>query len=323
MSDGVRYPRINLGSKNELAKRISGKNFSYQAALALVNDVLENHNIYWYDSDRSEPEKGKYVRSAVKSPLGKLLKRIDKKILRPHDHLVPNFIFGGLSKRNHVQATQYLLGTQRGRVLVGLDISRFFEQIQWKRVFYFFHKHCGCSVRASRLLADLCCVPLGPKGSQNSDKTLARGFATSSRLAVWCNLTTFQRLEWKVKRRLRGHDPRVTIFVDDLGVTASHVTTEEMEQVSAIAENILANFDHSQKLPINPNKKKNQTFADGAEHLGLRFGRNRVTIGGKTRSKRDKVRAAIRQSSSNQERKRLQKKNRSYYGYQQQLAGEG
>lgn len=321
MSKPVHYPRINLGSKNELAKRIVEKNFPYSAALALINDVTKNFDKYWYDSERSEPEKKKYVRSAVKSPLGDLLKRIDRRILRPYDYLVPNFIFGGLSKRNHIQATQHLLGTQRRRVLVGLDISRFFEQIQWKRVFYLFHKHCHCSVRASKLLADLCCVPIGPKGSKSSERTLARGFATSSRLAVWCNLTTFQRLEWKVKRRLRGHDPRVTIFVDDLGITASRVTTEEMTQVSIVAENLLASFDPNQKLPVHPGKKKNRAFADGAEHLGLRFGRNKVTIGGKTRSKRDRVRAAMRQSNSSLERKKLRIKNRSYYSYQQQLVG--
>lgn len=95
-----RYPKISIGSKNELAKRISGKMFSYNDALGLINDVLANFDRYWYDSADSEPEKEKYVRSAVGSPLNKLLKLIDQKVLAPHDFLIPDFVFGGVSGKN-------------------------------------------------------------------------------------------------------------------------------------------------------------------------------------------------------------------------------
>lgn len=315
-----RYPRINIRSKNELAKHISDKNLSRVSALVLINDVLNNFDRYWYDSKRSQPDKEKFVRSAVGTRLGDLLGRIDKKVLAPHDNLVPDFIFGGLSERSHIQAARSLLGTRRERVLLSLDITHFFEQIREERVFYFFHKKCGCSVTASRLLACLCCVPLGPKGSLSRDKSLARGFATSPRLAVWCNLDTFLRLSWKVKRLLRKHDPKLAVFVDDIGISASRVSPDRMEEVSKIVENILSKFDLNQELPVNLSKKKNRLFTEGVEHLGLRLGRNKLSMGGKTRSRRDKVYGALKQVKSSPERNKLLKQKRAYYRYRQQIS---
>ena len=198
------YPKIGLRSKNEIAKRISSKKLSTNEALILINDVLKNFDSYWYDSKNSKPEEQKFVRSATKSPaLKKLLKLISEKILKPYDVLVPEFMFGGLSGKNNIQATRYLLGEQRDRTLLKLDVKTFFEQVKQERVFYFFYKKCQCTVEASRILASLCCVPRGKKGSGSNEKILARGFATSSRLSMWCNLGTFQHLDWKMKKKLK------------------------------------------------------------------------------------------------------------------------
>lgn len=320
MSEKNRYPRLNIRSKSELAKRISNASLPFPKALVLINDVLENFDRYWHDSKRSEPEKEKYVRSAIGTPLGTLLALIDKKVLAPHDHLVPDFLFGGLSEKNHIQAAQSLLGTRRGRVLVGLDITRFFEQIKEARVFYFFHKKCGCSVEAARLLARLCCVPMGPQGTMGAEKSLARGFATSSRLAVWCNLDTFLRLKWKMRRELKAYDPQVALFVDDIGITASRVSVEKMEEVYEIAEEILRSSDKNQSLPLNNKKKKIQPFVKGAEHLGLKLGRNKLAMGGKSRSRRDKITHALQKATMKNEIKELRKRKKSYGQYQKQIS---
>lgn len=318
-----RYPIIGLHSKNELAKRIAGKGLSRSQALELINDALQNFDRYWYDSDHSEPEKGKFVRSAVGNSLGKLLKLIDTKVLAPYDSMIPDFIFGGLSGKNHIQAAHHLLGEQRKRTLLKLDVKRFFEQIHEERVFYFFHKKCSCSVVASRLLAHICCVPSGPKGSGSTEKILARGFATSSRLALWCNLDLFVRLDWKIKRKLHGHDPRIAIFVDDIGITASKVEKDHMESFSKIMEDMLASFDPNQSLPINQKKKEIVSYKTGMDHLGLRLGRNKLTIGGKSRSKRDRVVEALKLPLLKEEKKILLQKRGAYYTYQKQIKNKG
>lgn len=322
MSNAKRYPRINLRSKSEIAKRISSPSFVQSDALALINDALRNFDNYWYDSKRSEPEKGKFVRSAAKSPqLKRLLCLINEEILACYDYLVPTFVFGGLSGRNNINAARYLLGKQRARVLIKLDIKSFFEQVTELRVFYFFHKHCSCSVEASRILAKLCCVPKGPKGSGSTEKILARGFATSSRLAMWCNLGTFQHLEWKMKKALKRRDPRVAIYVDDIGITASRVSMETMEKLKLVAIKLLNTKDHNQPLPAHREGKKAvvKKFSSGAEHLGIRLGRNKLSLGYRTRSRTDKVRNALKAAPTLERKLELLPEHRARQRYKRQV----
>lgn len=287
-----RYPKLYIRSKNELAKHLSHNKFPKEEVLALINDVLNNFTRYWRDNEyRSEPEKEKYVRSAKRTPLGRLLDNINKTVLAPHDKMLPDFVFGGIKNMNHAKAAKYLLGKKRKRTSLKLDITRFFEQISEERVYHFFRDKCACSKKAAALLASFCCVPEGPKRNASEHKTIARGFATSSRLAVWCNLDTFIKLDRLVKKRLKGRDPRIAIYVDDIGVTASRVSKEEMGKLSFEVENLLLNADRNQKLPINKKKTKISSHEEGIEHLGLRLYRNRLSIGAKTKSKMDRAKS--------------------------------
>lgn len=294
-----RYPSINIRSKNELAKRISGRRLSFEDALSLINDVIEHHDEYWTDYlEKSNPKKDKWVRNASGTNLGKLLRLIDTKILKPNDHLLPVYIFGGISGLNHKAAVKHLLGSKRNRIMLKLDISRFFEQIQYDRVRHFFSDKCGCSDRCARLLADLCCVPHGAKNNPGDYKTIARGFSTSPRLAVWCNLDTFLRVDRLVKKELKGKDPRSSIYVDDIGITASGVEKEVMMNIYPKLKDILENSDPNQPLPLNKDKTKivhhtGVTYGPdgsylgkwGFEHLGLQMNRNSLVPGWKTRWK--------------------------------------
>jgi hypothetical protein len=313
-----RYPQLGLRSKNEIAKRICSKKLSQNEALELINDVIKNFDDYWKDSKESEPRKQKYIRSAAGNPLNKLLKAIDAKILQPHDHLVPNFIFGGLKGTSHIDAAYSLIGRQNARTILKMDIKRFYKQITRERVFFLFYRKCGCSVKAANLLADLCCVPVGKKGSGSTKKTIARGFPTSSRLAIWTNLDTFLRLQWEVSRLLRKHDPKVVVFVDDIGVSASRVSGKLFKHVKHVAQTILAAYDENQPLPVNKRKTQVIPFSDGAEHLGLLLGRNKISIGRKTKSKMARVKNKIA-SAVGLERKSLLKKRSSYYSYKKQI----
>jgi len=134
----IRYPRINLRSKNDLAKRISGKRLESDKALILINDVIANFDKYWHDSQKmSDPIKNKYVRSAFGTKLGTLLNLINRKVLAPYDLYIPPFIFGGISSRSHALAAVSLLG-KRDRVFCKLDLKRFFEQMEQQDIYNLF-----------------------------------------------------------------------------------------------------------------------------------------------------------------------------------------
>jgi len=316
-----RYPNIVIRSKNELAKRISSKKLPPKEALSLINDVLINYDKYWKDSKKSNVKEQKFLRTTVGTPLNTLLRLIDRKILKPHDQLIPDFIFGGVSGRSHIDAAYSLLGEQRKRVLLEMDISKFYEQISRKRVFYFFHKKSGCSVKASNILADLCCVPLGKKGGEQNKQTklvLARGFSTSPRLAIWTNLDFFLKLKWEMHKQLKYHNPKIVMFVDDIGLSASRVSIEKMRSVQNEFEQILLNSDRNQPLPINQQKTLIQPFKDGAEHLGIRLGRNKISLGKQTQAKFNRVKTLIKKSGDNKLKKIMRKK-RAYHKYKQQL----
>ena len=311
-----RYPRIYIWSKNELAKRISHSKFSKVEALARINDAVQNFNNHWKDNQfESRPEKDKYVRTAKNTSLGKLLDSINRMVLAPHDKMLPGFIFGGVNGLSHIAAAEYLLGSKRRRVALKMDIKRFFEQISHERVYQFFLTRCECSKKASKLLADLCCVPIGPKGSTDPRKTIARGFATSSRLAVWCNLDTFIKLEHLVKKRFKGRNPRIAIYVDDIGITATGLTKEEMWTFSIEVQELLGNNDVNQKLPVNEAKTCVTSHDEGIEHLGVELKRNKLGIGIKTKSKMSKAKIKLRGNISVEQRKQIQDKLQAMHNY--------
>ncbi len=316
-----KYPKIGIRSRNELAKRICGKKFSHNDALLLINDVLKNFDKYWKDSRESKPEKNKYIRSAVKTPLGRLLRLVDKKVLASYDNLIPHFIFGGLSGRSHLQAGKELLGKRKGRVLYKTDLSRFFEQIKYERILSFFKYKAGCSDNASRLLARICCVPNGPKGAIGGQMTLARGFATSSRLSVWCNLNTFYKLYWKVHRIFKGYDPKIVIYIDDIGVSASRLPDQKIAQIQVVIPRILEiNGDKKQKLQINEIKTSINNFNKQVEHLGVRLGRNKLGVGKKTLRKLSNYKKELKKIGiTKREKLSLKKRVRSIYTYIQRL----
>ncbi len=304
-----RYPKIHIQSKNELAKHIDSARLPYEKALSLINDVQTNFDTYWKDHPtQSKPDKRKWVRNAAGTPLARLLDLINAKVLTPADLLLPSFIFGGIGGLNHKAAVLHLLGNKRKRILLKLDITRFFEQIRHERVYHFFRDKCKCSDKGAKILADLCCVRHGPKEKPDAYKTIARGFATSSRLAVWCNVDTFLRLERLVQKELRGKDPRIAVYVDDIGITASRASKEDMLRLYVKIKTLLEQ-DKNQPLPLNDDKTKvifhsGETYdKDGNylgkwafEHLGLQMNRNSVTIGSKTRGKLDRATSELEKS---------------------------
>lgn len=292
-----RYPKIYIRSQSDLANQISDPRFanSKKRSLKLIGDVRKNFNSYWRDHP-TQSKDGKWVRDASGTKLGKLISLINENVFSKYDNLLPAFIFGGISERNIKQAAAYLNGEfKKQRTLLKIDARRFFEQIHDSRVEQFLAGKCGCSKKGAKLLSQLCCIPYGPKDNPANYKTIARGFATSSRLAVWCNLDTFINLERLVRKYFRGKEPRIAVYVDDIGITASKASKEEMLRLyDKIKKEFLQ--DHNQKLPLNEEKTRiifhNGTAYDkdgkllpkkewGFEHLGIRIGRSTLTLGKK------------------------------------------
>lgn len=296
---------------------MSRPKFPKEAGLALINDVALNFGRYWKDSSRSEPEKDKYVRSAKGKPLGELLERINLMVLTPLDKFVPDFIFGGITERDHVGATNTLLGNKRKRVLLGLDLQRFFEQIHEERVVALFQNKFMCSTKASKLIASFCCVPLGPKNQPLGVKSIARGFATSSRLALWANLDTFIRLNNLIQKRLRGKDPRIAIYVDDIGITASRVSEEQIRALIPEIKELLLHSDPNQPLPLNEGKTHVALYSTGITHLGIKLERNKLLLGKKSQANKARLKKQLEQKPTRSERAAIIRKYRGVRRYEE------
>jgi hypothetical protein len=242
----------------------------------------ENLEDFWYDNaKKSEPEKGKYVRSAKNTPLGYILRRIDQQLLGANDQLLPPFIYGGLKGKSHLDAAGSLIGTKRQRTLLKIDMKTFFEQIKRERVFYFWHSKCKCSKEVANFLADLCCVPAGAQGSGSANKVLTRGFATSVRLATWCSLNFLVAAHNEAQGRLRKHDPRDSVFVDDIGVTASRVTESQMDSLYDAIDTLATTVDPNNPLILNHKKKRVIPYTKRPQHLGAELRKTKLAPGTK------------------------------------------
>lgn len=321
------YPKLNLYTKKQLADAIRGKDLSFGAAMKLIEDCLVNKDKYWSDNpEESKPNDNKWVRSASRTPLGKLQKRINQKVLAPHDSELPVFIYGGIGKKGIKNAAIALQGKKNKRTLLKLDMSHFFEHISYKDVEKILVRHCGCGKDVAQIIAEIACVQSGKKSPDNTnEKVLARGFSTSSRLAVWCNLSLFRDLFYCMTKRLKGHDPRIAVYMDDIGITASRI---DPAVLSSLHKDIVTIIENTSKLEVNKNKTKIIDYlqheydaSDGHllenktiqfEFLGIGIGRNRLYPGVKTRSKMAKL---IKKSNLSDDELRTLKGQKQYVKY--------
>lgn len=314
-----RYPKIYIRSKNDLAKRIASKNLNFVEALALINRVRQNKDKLWQDNMKmSEPKEGKFVRDASRTELGKLLKLIDKSLLAPHDNKLPKFIWGGISGRSNVLAVRELLPL-KNRSLLKMDLKGFFEQITRERVKSFFMYKAQCSEKSANFLADLVCVSEGAKLQPTGELVLARGFATSSRLAVWCCLDFFLRLNWQVQDKLAQFNPRIVIFVDDIGIGVSGMKHPQLLNKTAVETERLAEKGVSgQSLKFNEKKTKiySYLYKTPMDYLGARLHKKTLGLAGKSRQRINVLSREIKDSSiSKKGRKALKKRRASVFGY--------
>ena len=298
------YPKLNLYTKKQLADAIRGKDLSFKDAMKLIDDCLVNKDKYWSDNpEESKPDDDKWVRSASGTPLGNLQKRINQKVLAPHDSELPIFIYGGVGKKGIKNAAIALQGKKNKRTLLKVDMRHFFEHISYEDIVNTLVCYCGCGKDVAQIIAEVACVSSGKKSLNNiNEKVLARGFSTSSRLAVWCNLGLFRKLFYCMTKKLKGHDPRIAVYMDDIGITASRVDSTTL---SSLYNDIAELIENTSKLELNKNKTKiidylqhEHNASDGHllegkitqfEFIGIGIGRSRLYPGVKTRSKMAKL----------------------------------
>jgi len=201
------------------------------------------------------------------------------------------------------------MGYEKERKLLALDITKFFESVQMSKVekFYIDKK---CSPRFARSLALFSCVKKGPKAEPEEEYSLARGFSTSTRLAVWSYVTAFHRINDLVMKRLKGHDPRMAIFIDDIGISASRVDDSLM---MSLVDDVNKILDEESKgaLKLNEGKTKLMTYKDSIKHLGVVINRNKLVMPVDMRAKLDWLKYAVRAKGM----KGLNKQRRGYQGY--------
>jgi len=282
---------------------LSGKNLTKAEARSLINNVINNHDSLWRDNKKeSKPEKKKWVRSAHKTDLGKLLKLIDVKVLAPLDSSLPSFIFGGRKGMSNVTAAKHLLGYEKERTLLALDITRFFESVEMDAIEKFYRSK-GCSPKISKILSKLSCVRRGPKEDPENIYSLARGFSTSTRLAVWSNIIAFYKIYNLIMKRLKGYDPRMAIFIDDIGISASRVPRELLSSLEEEVNDILKSESRG-TLKLNDGKTKIMDFTEGIQHLGVVLNRNKLVLPTDLRSKFDWLKYKARTTGLEKYRKR-------------------
>lgn len=314
----LQYPKINIRSKNELAKRLSFI-LPFEDALSLINDCLKNKDKYWHDNNKmSEPIKGKYVRAPSPKTLGSLLKLIDVSLLKPFDSFVAPYVYGGLKGRTNIQAAKKLINKKKNRYLLKVDLKTFFEQITQEQVEKLLSKRCGCSIKASKIISNLCCVPLGAKSKPQETSTVARGFATSSRLSMWCCYEFIVELNNFLCRELKNNDPRIVFYIDDIGIVASYVDEEFLEHLYIKIKKIAQKHG----LTLNDSKKSITPPTQPQVHLGVGLSKNKISISDKSRSKRDRLKSSLKGINTKEERKKIKIKIRGISNYESQIKKE-
>lgn len=326
-----RHPKLNLRTETDLlrflnaAKSIKTKNktLKRQVALKDLQYLRENSHIDWNDHPtESNPEKKKYVRSIRPgSSLNITNRRLNAALKQTLDKNVPQIFYGSVSKKSHIQAASTLCNG-KDTTIISLDITRFFESISPDRVARFFCK-AGCSPDIAEVLVGITCVPLGPKNEPLSDCSLARGFPTSPRLALWATFEIFVKLNRVLQKSFSHLSPKIVVFVDDVGISVKNATVDDIEAVKEQAFVIIESDKKGISLEVHkkPPKLKVRHISETAEHLGLVIGKKNLAPGFKTRLKIGDVKSKLSDKTlSKKDRRTALEHKRGLMNYKRSVA---
>lgn len=294
-----KHPQLNLRTQNDLlrflnaAGEVKAGNQILRKKLtsADLDHVTTNSALEWNDHESSDAVKGKYVRALVPgTKLNLANRRLNAALKRTLDKKAPDFFYGSVGgygpiKKGHVRAAARLCNG-KNTTIISLDVTKFFETISYDRVIRFFIK-AGCTHNVATELANLTCVPRGPKNNPEAGHSLARGFPTSPRLALWSTYEIFVKLNRVLQKKYKYLSPKIVVFVDDIGISIKNATDEDLTKIKKTAFEIIEGDKNGIALHVHRSAPKLQIkhISDTAEHLGLVIGKSSVAPGIKTRQK--------------------------------------
>ncbi|HFC11153.1 MAG TPA: hypothetical protein ENJ75_03155 [Candidatus Kaiserbacteria bacterium] len=326
-----KHPKLNLRTEKDLLHflnarktvKLKGKTVRRQVATKDLSYLDKNSRSDWNDHpSESKPENGKYVRYIKQgSTLDISNRRLNAALKQTLDKKVPSIFYGSVSKKSHIQASRALCNG-KSTVIISLDVTRFFESVSLARIFRFFRK-AGCSTEIADILVELTCVPLGAKEHPQSGFSIARGFPTSPRLALWATFEIFVKLNRILQKRYGHLSPKLVVFVDDVGISLKNSTPEEIEEIKALSFETIESDKNGIHLVVHKEapKLKVQSIDQNAEHLGLVIGKNSLSPSFETRHKIGYVKAQLsKQTLSTENRDRARKNKRGLMNYKRSVS---
>lgn len=263
--------------------------------LSIRSGIPEKHLLKWknltskdrkrffFDHSDSEPEKWKYIR-VVKDKT--LMKRFhiwlgeELKVLDPY---LPPAVTWGVSKKSILNAIEKHI-RKKPNAFLKSDISRFFESIPREQVYSLFRNILECSQEVSEIITNTITFPPGSlKSPENMPHTLARWLHISSRVAIWASLQFFKKLQNELEKKYKRLKPRITFYVDDIGIslltTDPNIAEEVREWIISFTQTADKNINF---LTIHPGEKTQFKILlnseDYVEYLGGRIYINRTDI---------------------------------------------
>lgn len=241
--------QLNIKTKNDLAKHLS-KWWDYKNILELINEVSQNLWNYYYNHKNSDIEKNKFNRVA-KWPLDLLNRLINDNILKELDNKLPNFIFWGISNKNHIAAVK-IHKSKYNRTFIKFDLEKYFDQIDINRIIWNLVNKCWCNKIWALNIAQLCCVPEWEYFNPEGNKVLARWFHTSTRIAILCSIEFFKQINFFLQRNFKDLKPKISVFVDDITISIDNI---EKEKINTLINKV---YELSEKHNLKLNHLKTQ-----------------------------------------------------------------
>lgn len=161
----------------------------------------------WIDNGRPVQDARPRMR-AIHARIATLLRRIEP----------PDYRHSGVRKRSFISNARMHLYDEP---MLQFDVRKFYPSTTFKHVFDLFYHRFACSADIADLLSQLCCV----------DRChLPTGGVHSEVVAFYCHKPTLDAIESRA--RFRGG--RLSMYVDDGGITAPHISLTDLEWVRAL-----------------------------------------------------------------------------------------
>lgn len=285
---------------------------------------LDNHarKCYFYDHKDSDTKKQKYIRVTKNGTmmkqfhvwLGSELKKFDSELLFT--------INGGVSQKSILNAINVHI-RKEPFTFIKSDLSRFFESIPRERVFTLFCSRLNCSKDVAEIITNCITFPEWPLWTEWPKNTLARWLHVSSRVAIWCSIQFFRELHKDLLKKYKNFSPKVSYYVDDIGVS---LLTTNQEVIDSFLKDLEVfskkEYGGINFLKLHPEKTQYQILKnsnDSVEYLGSRIYLNRKDVSIKWIEKSKNTYFLLQKTKDPEERKKLYIRLKAYKQFRKQI----